>query len=392
MMDLDTPLTILGGMSAGEFLRDYWQQKPLLIRAAAKHFELPISADELAGLAMEEEVEARIVLESGATPWELRQGPFSEADFADLPEREWTLLVQAVDHWVPEVQELREAFNFLPSWRVDDVMISYAVTGGSVGPHYDQYDVFLVQMAGKRRWQVLAPEQYQDQALVGTKLHILDNFPVDPTMEWDVETGDILYLPPNWGHNGRALDDDCMTFSIGFRAPAAHEALAGITEQVCEQANEKLRFAATETEARLHHSHISIDDIQHLRDTMTRLLADDALLASWLGETMSAPKYPEYSAPLSGEEVDEVFDLVAQGVKFIRPGDARLCYYTLSDNVIRVFANGEYHDVDGELVGLVQALADQLEFDFSGLDLTQHPQLPELLRFLLQQQVLVPLD
>ncbi|MCF4993909.1 cupin domain-containing protein, partial [Pseudomonas gessardii] len=153
-MNPDIPLQLLGGITAREFLRDYWQKKPLLIRQAIPDFESPIDADELAGLALEEEVESRLVIEHGERPWELRRGPFAEDAFSTLPEREWTLLVQAVDQFVPEVAELLEQFRFLPSWRIDDVMISFAAPGGSVGPHFDNYDVFLLQAQGKRNWKI----------------------------------------------------------------------------------------------------------------------------------------------------------------------------------------------------------------------------------------------
>ncbi|WP_160327298.1 cupin domain-containing protein, partial [Pseudomonas citronellolis] len=141
----DAPLQLLGGLTPREFMRDYWQKKPLLVRQAIPGFESPISPDELAGLALEDEVESRIVLEHGEHPWELRRGPFAEDAFSQLPEKDWTLLVQAVDQFVPEVAELIEDFKFLPKWRIDDVMISYAAPGGSVGPHFDNYDVFLLQ-------------------------------------------------------------------------------------------------------------------------------------------------------------------------------------------------------------------------------------------------------
>ena len=148
-MNADTPLQLLGGLTAAEFLRDYWQRKPLLVRQAIPDFESPLSADELAGLSLEESVESRIVLEHGKTPWEMRRGPFQEEDYQHLPEQDWTLLVQAVDQFVPEVAQLLEQFRFLPSWRIDDVMISYAAPGGGVGPHFDNYDVFLLQGPGK---------------------------------------------------------------------------------------------------------------------------------------------------------------------------------------------------------------------------------------------------
>ncbi|WP_344057210.1 cupin domain-containing protein, partial [Nocardioides hwasunensis] len=154
-MSTDTPLPMLGGLSAADFLRDYWQRKPLLIRGAFPDFACPLAPDELAGLACEAGVEARLVEEQGPQgPWQVSHGPFDETTFARLPEQEWTLLVQAVDHYVPEVAELLGSFDFLPRWRLDDIMISYAPPGGSVGPHVDQYDVFLLQGSGQRRWQL----------------------------------------------------------------------------------------------------------------------------------------------------------------------------------------------------------------------------------------------
>ena len=395
MTDLNTPLTILGGMTAQTFIDEYWQKKPLLIRGGLVDFTLPLEADELAGMAMEEDIESRIVIENGIRPWEMRQGPFTEDTFATLPEKEWTLLVQAVDHWVPEVQALKEQFEFLPSWRLDDVMISYATEGGSVGPHYDQYDVFLVQVSGKRRWQVLAPDEYQDSAIPNIKLHILDNFPVNPNMDWELETGDILYLPPNFAHNGRALDDECMTYSIGFRAPSMQDVLTGIRDKLCETDNVKDRFAAPETAARQHSAHISKDDIQYLQTELTRLINQPDLLAEWLGETMSESKYPEYLEPLNQEELNNAFNSATQGQTFIRPGDARLCYYAQQGaedkGKIRVFCNGEHLLVDAALTGFVEAVCHQVEFDFSGLDLTQNTDLEPLVRFLIRQQGLIEL-
>ncbi|WP_417527298.1 JmjC domain-containing protein [Marinomonas shanghaiensis] len=395
MTDLNTPLTILGGMTGQHFIDEYWQKKPLLIRGGLVNFTLPLEADELAGMAMEEEIESRIVIENGLRPWEMRQGPFGEDTFATLPEKEWTLLVQAVDHWVPEVQTLKEQFEFLPSWRLDDVMVSYATEGGSVGPHYDQYDVFLVQVSGKRRWQVLAPHEYQDSAIPNIKLHILDNFPVNPDMDWELEAGDILYLPPNFAHNGRALDDECMTYSIGFRAPSMQDVLTGIRDKLCETDNVKDRFAAPETAGRQHSAHISQDDIQYLQTQLARLINQPDLLAEWLGETMSESKYPEYLEPLNQKELNAAFSSATQGQTFLRPGDARICYYIQQNAAdkgkIRVFCNGEHLLVDETLTGFVEAVCHQVEFDFSGLDLTQHADLEPLVRFLIRQQGLIEL-
>ena len=226
-MTSDIPLQILGGISAREFLRDYWQKKPLLIRQAIPGFQSPISPDELAGLSLEEDVESRLVIEHGESPWELRRGPFTEHTYQQLPERDWTLLVQAVDQLVPDVAELIEHFRFLPNWRIDDVMISYAAPGGGVGPHFDNYDVFLLQAHGQRRWRIGQMCDSESPMLAHGDLRILADF--QGTEEWVLEPGDMLYLPPRLAHFGTA-EDACMTYSVGFRAPSAAEVLTHFTD------------------------------------------------------------------------------------------------------------------------------------------------------------------
>ena len=192
---------MLGDLSADAFLQRYWQKKPLLIRNALANYQSPISADELAGLALESEVESRLV-ETHGMDWSLKHGPFNEDDFLGLPEQDWTLLVQGVDLWVPEVQALLSKFAFLPPWRVDDVMVSFACPGGSVGPHFDQYDVFLLQVEGQRRWQIGGECSSNTPLRDDSPLRILKEFEAEE--EWLLEPGDMLYLPPGVAHWGVA--------------------------------------------------------------------------------------------------------------------------------------------------------------------------------------------
>ena len=229
------------GMPATRFLRDYWQKRPLLIRNALPGFVSPLSPDDLAGLACEEQSLARIVLlDARRDRWTLRTGPFAEADFAKLPESHWTLLVQDVDKWDEDVAALLDRFDFLPDWRVDDVMVSYATDGGGVGPHLDQYDVFLLQGIGQRRWRICtdprAPRDFRD----GVDLKLLREF--RPTHEWTLEPGDMLYLPPGVPHEGAAIGE-CMTFSIGMRAPSSSELLVAFAETVAAGLPESRRYA-----------------------------------------------------------------------------------------------------------------------------------------------------
>ena len=192
------------GMPAVEFLGRYWQKRPLLIRQAFPGFESPVTPDDLAGLACEEIAPSRIVVHRPrGDRWELRHGPFAEGDFARLPKTRWTLLVQDCDKLLAEVGALLCEFRFVPDWRLDDVMISYAVDGGSVGPHLDQYDVFLLQAQGRRRWSISVDPRAPTEFRPGLPLKLLQSFL--PTHDWVLEPGDMLYLPPGVPHHGVAV-------------------------------------------------------------------------------------------------------------------------------------------------------------------------------------------
>lgn len=217
------------GIDRARFMREYWQQRPLLMRGALLPACFALDGDELAGLACEDEIESRLVVEHGRDAWELRHGPFAEQDFAALPDRRWTLLVQDVDKFVPAVAALVDRFDFLPAWRIDDVMISYAADQGGVGPHSDAYDVFLMQARGRRRWR-LSYRQYGDGDLIPRlEQRILARFDVDE--DWVLEPGDVLYLPPGVAHWGTA-EGDCMTYSLGCRTPSRQELAAAWFEHL----------------------------------------------------------------------------------------------------------------------------------------------------------------
>ena len=229
------------GMSPAAFLRDYWQKAPLLVRQALPGYTPPLAPEDLAGLACEEAALSRLVqYDRKADRWRLRTGPFAEADFPALGRKDWTLLVQDMDKWDADVRALLERFRFLPAWRVDDVMISYATPGGSVGPHVDQYDVFLLQAQGRRRWQVdVAPDAPRDFR-GDAELKLLARF--RPSHDWVLDAGDMLYLPPGVPHHGEAVDA-CMTFSIGMRAPSRAELLVDLAEEVAAALPEDARYA-----------------------------------------------------------------------------------------------------------------------------------------------------
>ena len=228
------------GMPPAEFLRDYWQKKPLLIRNAFPGFVSPIEPEDLAGLACEELALSRIVShDRGRDAWTLRSGPFAESDFPGMPDHDWTLLVQDVDKWDADVRGVLDHFAFLPRWRIDDVMVSFAASGGSVGAHVDQYDVFLLQAKGRRHWQIDAgtnpPTAFRDDV----ELKLLREF--TPTHDWVLEPGDMLYLPPGVPHHGVAVDP-CLTFSVGMRAPSSAELIGDYLDQLIADADESMRY------------------------------------------------------------------------------------------------------------------------------------------------------
>lgn len=285
--------SILGDLSKESFLEQYWQQKPLLVRGAYPGFESPITADELAGLACEEDVESRIVIESGSEgAWELRTGPFDDATFADLPSTGWTLLVQAVDLWVPTVAELLAEFDFLPPWRVDDIMVSFAPVDGSVGPHFDDYDVFLLQVEGERRWQIGQDCDAQTRCLPDTPLRILQDFELRE--EHLLAPGDLLYLPPGTAHWGVAMDD-CMTWSVGFRSPTLAEMLGDLATELLAR-NDDRHYRDPPLRPAMADDTIDPAFVSRLQHMLQGVVDDRELLEDWFARYMTTPKYPDLLA------------------------------------------------------------------------------------------------
>lgn len=313
------------------FLARYWQRKPLLIRQAVPAFETPISADELAGMAMEEAVESRII-EKRDERWQLHHGPFSEQDFQrDTP---WTLLVQAVDHYIPEVAQLRKLVDFLPQWRVDDVMASFAVDGGSVGPHYDNYDVFLLQGEGSRRWRLGQFCDADSPLLPHDTLRILRDF--ECSEEYLLEPGDILYVPPGIAHWGVA-EGECTTFSIGFRAPRLNDLVSRWADSLLQELDPELFYSDSNIEPASRAGEIRPRDLERVLAQVQAAL-DQGTSNHWFGELVTEPRY---EPALDDEDLAAARALLASGAcsVYVSPA-ARLAWQQEAAGII-VFANGE---------------------------------------------------
>ncbi|QQN52770.1 ribosomal protein uL16 3-hydroxylase [Stutzerimonas balearica] len=359
-MTSDIPLQVLGGISARQFLRDYWQKKPLLIRQAISEFQSPISPDELAGLSLEEEVESRLVIERGDRPWELRRGPFSEDTYQQLPEKDWTLLVQAVDQLVPDVADLLEHFRFLPNWRIDDVMISYAAPGGGVGPHYDNYDVFLLQAHGKRRWRIGQMCDSDSPLLPHDDLRILADF--QGTDEWVLEPGDMLYLPPRLAHFGTA-EDACMTYSVGFRAPSAAEVLTHFTDFLAQFLPDEERYGDADLQPVEDPFEIQRDALERLKGLLAEHMGDERLLLTWFGQFMTESRYPER---VEGAELAlaDFLSAIRDGAVLVRNPSARLAWSEVDIGLL-LFASGQSRLLPAGLRDLLRLVcsADALHVD-----------------------------
>lgn len=289
MADADPPR--FTGFDSAAFLRETWQRQPLLIRNPWAAWRNPLDPDELAGLACEPGVESRLIEGSGAA-LVVEHGPLAEDRFATLGARPWTLLVQAVDQQVPDVAALIEPFRFLPNWRIDDVMVSYASQGGGVGPHFDQYDVFLIQGLGRRRWRV-GPRCHAATPLAPhDDLRLLADFV--PDQEWVLEPGDILYLPPRWGHDGVADSDDCMTYSVGFRAPSAAELIAGWCDEALSQLSDDDRYGdAGAVTGQDNPGEITAATLDRLYALTLAALGGRDGFARVFGAHATTPRYPE---------------------------------------------------------------------------------------------------
>ena len=335
----------LGEISADDFLKDYWQKKPLLIRNAFSDMQSLISADELAGLACEQHINSRIVLEKdGDRNWQVEHGPFEESRFSDLPETGWSLLVSDVEKHVPETRSLLKYFRFIPDWRVDDLMVSYAPTGGSVGAHTDAYDVFLIQLSGQRLWKI--SEHYSEEILEDTDVCILKEFVAE--QEWPLNSGDMLYLPPNVAHHGIAQnskdengnEEHCMTASVGFRAPSLTTMASDFVHYLNENSRPTERYKDSSPEKPRHHAEISDDTITNFIEYLEKGLAiKREQVKRWLGQYSSDNKaFEDFSNEQHEVSADEFIAIASQSTLLQSPYSHFL--FSISKQTALLFVDG----------------------------------------------------
>lgn len=344
-MDISLASPLLGGLSPHNFMRRHWQKKPLLVRQAMPGGLDLVSRAQLVALASNDEVESRLIVQRGSG-WSLRHGPLARAALPPFKQPRWTLLVQGMDlHW-PAARAVLDRFRFVPDARLDDVMVSYATDGGGVGPHVDSYDVFLLQTMGRRRWRI---GRVRTPALVpDVPLKILANF--EPEHEWLLEPGDMLYLPPGWGHDGVA-EGECMTCSVGFRAAGRDELARDVLQRMLDGADADERgplYRDPKLAATTEPGRIPIELQAFAAGAVTRLLADPNALACALGEVLSEPKRGVW------------FDASAAAADV--SGGVRLDQRTraIYDDA-HVFINGESFRAAGRDARLMRRLADRRE-------------------------------
>lgn len=330
-----------GDLTPEKFLNEYWQKKPLLIKNAFRDFTDPITPDELAGLAMEEGLESRIISHKNKSNWQVQHGPFESFD--QFGEQNWTLLMQAVNNFSKETHALLSHFNFVPSWRIDDVMVSYSTPNGGVGAHLDQYDVFIIQGAGKRRWQVGLPDPTLTELIPHQDLKQIS--PFEPYIDEITEAGDLLYIPPNHPHNGISIENS-MNFSIGFQAPNSQELWSTFTDKLIDQNRGEQRFNDKDRKLAADPALLSQEDIGSLKNFMLSQLEDENFFSEFIGNYLTQCHHPlEILVPVTPFTTDDIKQLIDEGdVVFYKVSGIKSLFVNQPNNALHF--NGESFDLD----------------------------------------------
>lgn len=363
-MSKTQPLSFLGGLTAEEFLTEYWQKKPLFVKNAFPDFEDPLSADEIAGLAFESFIPSRFIFEEGGErPWQFKMGPATEEDFATLKDKKWMLVINDVEKNLPELKAVTAPFHFIPNWRLDDLQVSLGEDGGNVGAHWDDYDVFLIQGMGQKKWQISYAPVSEDDFMKGVDIRLIENFKADE--EWIVEPGDMLYLPPKIGHYGVNIGRS-VTWSVGFRAPKHQEMFRDFIEMKFDNMAEDARFSDPELSVAQNYGELSDEALDKVVSILQEgLLTNRDEIAKWFGAFMTEPKM--FQAPDLLEEKITSSDIL----EFLEEGGALEVHpgLTLIHRQIGaqyyLFAGGKSYPLPEEQSALIQTIvnAEFLEFE-----------------------------
>ncbi|MDX2367217.1 MAG: cupin domain-containing protein [Colwellia sp.] len=342
----------LNQMSQNEFLTEYWQKKPVVIKQGFKNFVDPILPDELAGLAMEEAVESRLVYKK-EEEWQAEFGPFEK--YEHLGDSNWSLVVQALDNFSEEAAEIIEPFRFIPHWRLDDLMASFATAGGGVGPHVDNYDVFICQGSGKRHWRV-GDNSKQTEVIAHEALLHVEAF--EAIIDVELEPGDILYIPPGFPHEGIALEPS-MSFSVGFRANSTVSLLSALADHLIDNELGTELLQDADRQAITHSGEITNNDYHSLKNQLTNLLENEQVFKSFVGKFLTNAKHEldlmPSEEPFERDEVSQL--LTIHSIK--RLGGLRAFYFEDTINEGIFYINGEQKRFSSEIVPVIKLLCDQ---------------------------------
>lgn len=364
-------------LDTNAFLTDYWQKKPLLIKNAFPNFEEIISPDELAGLACEEEVSSRVVV-TQQNDWQICQGPFE--DYDKFGDSHWQLLVQALNHWHPDSAHFIDAFRFIPDWRFDDLMASFATPHGGVGAHIDNYDVFIIQGEGQRHWTVGDKGQYAAKNDDPTT-PLIEGF--EPIIDVVLEKGDMLYIPPGYPHQGQTLTT-AMSYSIGFRAPSQQELFSALADGLIDSNTGLKRFTSTSEPAIANQ--VSVSHQQDMMALITELASSPDSYQAMLGSMLSQNRFElDLCEPDEPYTADMLLEDIEQGAELNRIGGLKMLQLE-NDSVDRVFINGEVFEYPVEIAENIALLANQFSFDSQQTQkLTQNEDLLALILTLLNR-------
>lgn len=338
-------------LDINDFLTHYWQKKPVLIKGAFPDFDDPLSPDELAGLALESEIESRRVWRADAR-WQAESGPFDSYDH--LGDKDWTLLVQAVNQWHPGVQDIADAFRFIPGWRFDDVMVSFSTPGGGVGPHIDQYGVFIIQGEGTRRWRVGLQQELKQFAANGALRHC-EAF--DAEIDEILTPGDMIYIPPGCPHEGYA-ETPALNYSVGFRAPDARDLISGFADHLLAHEVTSRRFNDADMPACSAHGRIDHAVLSQVKTLMAELLEDPEQLANWFGEMISDAKHDlDLEQPDPAYSLEELVLRMDNGDHLYRLAGVRCFYMQDAEQVF--YLDGERYQLAESDREAISLLCDQ---------------------------------